>query len=288
MLLREGVAGLDGGIAWERVLEDERAYHAQLQPHGSAAHAAAANGDGAAGAAGGGGGGVKGERGGSGVSGPRVGGAGGLGKRPRALNGSAAGGGGTAANGPRRASEAKRARTALLLPSGEYGAGPHGTDGEDWAAQLLEVQLPTRDQLLSAPPSERVPTAALQMLVLLESVGLEGRYEGAVVLQLLELLHRHVNTTLADALDCWAHRVDAVLASTPQSAAELELQPQDVAMAVQMEMHAAEQAGPPPREVLAASGCCAVNLTPLPLLHDDQPGVVLPSHAERLASLRSG
>mmetsp|Transcript_23504 Transcript_23504/g.60446 ORF Transcript_23504/g.60446 Transcript_23504/m.60446 type:complete len:408 (-) Transcript_23504:144-1367(-) len=279
MLLREGVAGLDGGIAWVRVLQDEAEYLAKVHPQGMA-HAAA---NGAAGthanAADGQGGDAMRP---TGL--PRAGSGTGMGKRPRAL--SSGGGGSGGANGNRRGADAKRARTVLSV-SGEYGMGPNGADGEDWAEQLLEVQLPTRDQLLSAPPTERVPAAALQMLVLLESIGLEGRYEGAVVLQLLELLHRHVNRMLGDALDCWAHRVDAVLAATPKSAAELELQPQDVAMAVQMEMHAAEQAGPPPREVLAASGCCAVNLTPLPLLHDDQLGVVLPGRAERQASLRS-
>lgn len=211
----------------------------------------------------------------------------GLGKRPRLLmgaggsagSGSAAGGGGSAccAGAYSSASGQELCSRASLFELCARGDA-------DWEHVLAEAPVPTREQLLSGPAAERVPAAALRMLALLESAGLGGRHEGAVVTQLLELVHRHAASILADAHDCCVHRADARDPSAP-GLGGARLCAQDVRMAVEMDVIVLAQAAPPPREYLASSGCGAINAMPLPLLPDGGLGVALPRRADCLASL---
>mmetsp|Transcript_10300 Transcript_10300/g.24706 ORF Transcript_10300/g.24706 Transcript_10300/m.24706 type:complete len:384 (-) Transcript_10300:88-1239(-) len=294
----EAVAGLEAGISWDRVREDVRQLELQMEifpSHPQLVNDRIAGGDGGGG--GGSGGGVQaignGKRSAlvpvsvrdaddlfaqppSHNPSPRIphrAGAG-LGKRPRA---SLSPGGSTPRVGGSIVAAGLKRRSNLteLCARGEA----------NWDEVLTEATVPTRDQLLSGPMTERVPISSLRMLALLEGAGVGGRHEGAVVTQLLELIHRHVSSVLADAVECCAHRLDTPDAAT--AAAEVgQLDPRDVRMAVEMELVALAQATPPPREVLVNSGCCAINMMPLPLLPDAGPGVVLPSRTERLASLR--
>lgn len=217
----------------------------------------------------------------------------GAGKRPRALvttssapqrnasaasGGSAAGGDGSGNGGTYDGLSGQDVRArALLLEMCARGEA-------EWEHVLTEAAVPTREQLLSGPSTERVPAAALRMLALLESAGVGGRHEGAVVTQLLELVHRHAASLLADAVDCCLHRTDAHEHTTtvPEAA---QLSAQDVRMAVEMDVVVLTQAAPPPREFLVNSGCCAINALPLPMLPDSGLGVVLPRRADCLASL---
>ncbi|KAG8469458.1 hypothetical protein KFE25_005913 [Diacronema lutheri] len=287
------VASLEGAIAWDRVRDDVLALErrrelerAAMLPAdgGGVAHLA-----GAAAADGGAADGYGAEPAGARARAqPRAGA--GLGKRPRAtLSAGSAGqrcGLGTAGTAGAASASAvgcteqqldmlrARAQLVELCARGEA----------EWEQVLTEASVPTREQLLCAPLAERVPAAALRMLALLEATGVGGRHEGAVVIQLLELVHRHAASLLADAVDCCAHRAGA--RARADADADARLHARDVRMAAEMELVVLAQAGPPPREVLAHSGCCAINALPLPLLPDCGLGVVLPGRAECLASLR--
>jgi hypothetical protein len=288
--LLQACAGLEAGVAWDRVRDDVLALEQQQQ----AAHAALVLAGGAvdgAGAAEGGFGAVpfgskRGLEGGyTGVPKPagRMG-AIGLGKRPRALvsptmTPRAAGGGAGGAPGCSSVSHAEMRRRSALTEMCMRGEA-------EWDSVLTEATVPTREQLLSGPPAERVPAASLRVLALLESAGVGGQHEGAVVTQLLELIHRHVAGILADATACCVHRVEApdFAVAAAEGACVLA---SDVHMAVELDLVTLAHVAPPPRDVLAATGCCAINALPLPLFPDDGLGVVLPPQAERLASLRN-
>mmetsp|Transcript_4415 Transcript_4415/g.14720 ORF Transcript_4415/g.14720 Transcript_4415/m.14720 type:complete len:412 (-) Transcript_4415:683-1918(-) len=235
-----------------------------------------------------------------------------LGKRPRALVGDESPATGPPAKGPSHKGPSHKG-------AGHKGSGAKGLGGPeakrtkqgggalvaqgtalDAPGDLIvsEAPLPAPQDLCAGPPADRLPLVALQVLGLLEGMGLRGQYEGDVVPQLLELVHRHAASVLGLAEECRAHRAD--MGSAPHSeltsrglpaggAAAARAGPpvetRDLVMALQLELQTAEQALPPQREDLVASGSCAINLVPLPLL-PEEAGIVLPGRRERRRSLR--
>lgn len=204
----------------------------------------------------------------------------GLGKRPRSLDSANDAGRGNHHKAA-AARDSKRAKAS-------QAPAPAQVEVVD-PVLLAETPLPCPDEFRSGPPGERVPTLAMEVLAVLERAGLRGRYEGDVILQLMELVHRHLNAILSSAEELSAHRLEA---TRPEAGGEvacpIPINEADVRMALEFELRMTEQSRPPPREVLVASGCGALNLAPLPLPPEDMAipgGVVLPQRAVRRGSL---